>query len=102
MVLGNAKVIWAGTCPEHSIKIGDLCEARVMGVQGNAAGRLGHCHAVVVRIGKGIALQGGPVAQHWQPCSWEALCKAPDYNVYHRHCTERSRHLEDADATAAC
>ena len=74
---GIAELIWAPTRPEHAIQVGDLREARVVGVQGNAAGRLGHCHAVVVRVGKGVALQRGPVAQYWQPRFWEALCGSP-------------------------
>ena len=74
LVSGVAELTWARTCPEHAVKVGDLREARVVGFQGNATGRLGHRHAVVVRVGKGVALQRGPVAQHWQPRCWEALC----------------------------
>ena len=74
--------MWLRTCPEHTIQVGDLGEARVMGVQGNAATWLSHGHAVVVWIGEGLALQRGPVAQHRQPCLWEALCREANLTTH--------------------
>ena len=93
LVSGVAELIRTRTCPEHAVKVGDLREARVVGVQGNAAGRLGHCHAVVVRVGKGVALQRGPVAQHWQPRFWEALCKIRRMSLVPQRQQSNCRHM---------